>query len=239
MAHGILFVTCTARKVVAALDPTKGTLVDRIPVGAEPHELAVASNRLYVGSRRDGESSVIDANRRKRIGQLVADGKARIEGIETAVAADRGYAVDRAGQWLLAFSLESGPTLLGEASVGADPYELAVFEDAILVPGPGSGVVHEFSPDLRHGAVHHGFEQPVDVVEYEGERWVIDRSAAVLRSLSGREIDLPAGVMAAQPTPVGLILSHYDDAAISLVTLDDGVRWTHSTGEYPLGTVSI
>lgn len=235
----MLFVTCTAGDVVAVIDPIEQTLQERIAVGAEPHELAVGEDFVYVGSRRDGDISVIEPDRREVIGQLVVEGDARIEGIEMSLVAGRGYAVDRTGKRVIAFSLEPSPTIIGEASVGADPYELTVFDDAIVVPGPGSGEIHEFDRELCQRDVHHGFERPVDVVEFAGERWVIDRSATVLRSLSGRAIEIPAGAIAARPNPTGVILSHYDDAAISLVHPDYGVRWHQSTGEYPFGSLTI
>lgn len=238
-AGGLLWVTCTAGDVVAAIDPGRVELVDRVPVGAEPHELAAHGGMVYAGSRRAGTVTVIDADDREPVGEVRFGEDARIEGVATAAAPQRGFAVDRRGARVFAFSLGSNPTQLARASIGNDPYDLRVIDDALLVPARGAGVVHEFDLALRERTVHEGFDRPVDVCERNGDRWVIDRTAPLLRSLSGRSVAVPGGSIAAHACEAGVVLSHFDEGRISLVDPGDGLRWERDTGAHPFGALTI
>mgnify|MGYP000300022951 CR=1 FL=1 len=248
-ANGELFVSCTAGDALAVVDPESLTLVARIAVGAEPHEVAVSPDegRLYAGSRREGVVDVVDPAARERVGAVDVGADARVQGVAVGPEGDRGYAVDQAGARVVAFdpaavdetgAASDGP-VLGEAPVGADPYDLVVGDDRVFVPGREDGVVNEFDRDLGLAAVHEGFDRPVELFRIGGERWVLDAAAAGLRSLAGAVVDTPAPGLAATRVGDRLVVSHYDDDRISLVDVSEGPIWTAETGGYPFGSVVV
>ena len=254
-ADGDLYVSCSAGDALAVIDPAEPTLVGRIGVGAEPHELAVdpGRGRLYSGSRRDGVVDVVDTAARERVGAVDAGPDARIQGVALAPDGYRGYAVDQDGGRIVSFAPDELPAdgdsegatkgngaVLGEAPVGADPYDLVVTADRVFVPGRADGTVHELSPDLTLEAVHDGFSRPVDLVRANGRWWVLDAEAAQLRSLDGEVVDTNApGLVASRVGGGRLLVSHYDDDRISLVDVADGTVWTADTPAYPFGAVVV
>jgi len=58
-ANGELYVSCSAGDALAVIDSERLTLVDRVAVGAEPHEVAVApdGDRLYSGAAARASST--------------------------------------------------------------------------------------------------------------------------------------------------------------------------------------
>jgi len=255
-ANGELFVSCTAGDALAVVDPESLTLVTRIGVGAEPHELAVSPDerRLYAGSRRAGVVDVVDPAAHERLGAVDVGADARVQGVAVGPEGGRGYAVDQAGARVVAFDTDradetagtseetagaSDEPVLGEAAVGADPYDLVVAADRVFVPGRDDGVVHELDRDLGRAAVHEGFDRPVDLFRIGGEWWVLDAAAARLRSLSGGIVDSPASGLVATRVGDRLVVSHYDDDRVSLLDVADGPVWTAETGAYPFGSVVV
>ena len=248
-ANGELFVSCTAGDALAVVDPETLTLVARVAVGAEPHEVAVAPDgrRLYAGSRREGVVDVVDPASHERIGAVDVGADARVQGVAIGPEGARGYAVDQAGARVVAFdpaavdetgAASDGP-VLGEAPVGADPYDLVVTADRVFVPGRDDGVVHEFDRDLDRVAVHEGFARPVDLFRIGGERWVLDAGDDRLRSLGGSVVETPAPGLVATRVEDRLVVSHYDDDRISLVDVAGGTVWTAETPAYPFGSVVV
>lgn len=258
-ANGELYVSCSAGDALAAIDPVEPALVDRIGVGAEPHELAVApdGDRLYSGSRRDGAVDVVDTATHERVGAVDAGPDARVQGVALAPDGGRGYAVDQAGSRVVGFAPDAvgnsdarsdvpdepavrTDPVLGEGAVGADPYDLVVTADRVFVPGRADGTVHEFSPDLTLEAVHEGFSRPVDLFGVDGRWWVLDAGAARLRSLDGDVVDTAAPGLSAVPVGGGrLAVSHYDDDRVSLVDVADGTVWTADAPAHPFGAVVV
>ncbi len=260
-ANGELFVSCTGGDALAVVDPETLTLAARVAVGAEPHEVAVAPDerRLYAGSRREGVVDVVDPAARERLGAVDVGPDARVQGVAVGPEGARGYAVDQAGARVVAFDAEgidgrggdddteaagepddaSADPVLGEAAVGADPYDLVVTGDRVFVPGREGGVVHEFDRDLGLAAVHEGFARPVDLFRIGGERWVLDAGDDRLRSLGGSVVETPAPGLVATRAGDRLVVSHYDDDRISLVDVADGTVWTAETPAYPFGSVVV
>ncbi|WP_435073615.1 YncE family protein [Halorubrum sp. HHNYT27] len=248
-ANEELFVSCTAGDALAVVDPESLTLVDRIAVGAEPHEVAVSPDgrRLYAGSRREGVVDVVDPVAHERLGAVDVGVTARVQGVAVGPDGARGYAVDQTGARVVAFDPERAADtdspdtdpVLCEAAVGTDPYDLVVTDDRVFVPGRGDGVVHEFDRDLGLVEIHEGFARPVDLFRIDGEWWVLDAAADHLRSLAGSVVETPAPALAATRVDDRLVVSHYDDDLISLVDLADGPVWTAETPAYPFGSVVV
>ncbi|GAB7008331.1 YncE family protein [Halorubrum trueperi] len=266
VANGDLFISCSAGDALAVIDPERLTLLDRIGVGAEPHEVAVSTDgrRLYAGSRRDGVVDVVDPAARERIGSIPIGANARVQGVAIAPDGSRGYAVDQRGARVVAFDTGRGrggggdaaedgtrdagspatDAVVADAPVGADPYDLVATADRVFVPGRDDGTVHEFDPDLERVAIHDGFSRPVDLFELGSDRWVLDAGAARLRSLGGEAIETPApGLVATRvdpgDRPARLVVSHYDDDLLSLVDVESGTVWTVETPAYPFGTAIV
>jgi DNA-binding beta-propeller fold protein YncE len=192
---------------------------------------------VYVGSRGDGVVSVVDARELEEIATVLLGPDARAQGVAVHPESGTVLAVDQRNATVSAFS-EGGETVDVRRAVGEDPYELALDGDRVLVPGRGDGTVHEFDlaperpPDERlvPETVHDGFGTPVEVHAVGDERWVVDLERAVLRSLDGRSIETPAPAIAAARVGDRLLLSHYDDAAVSLVDPAEGVVWRRDPG---------
>jgi len=258
-AAGELYVSCSAGDALAVIDPSDSTLVERISVGAEPHELAVGPDerRLYSGSRRTGAIDVVDTATHDRVGAVDVGSNARVQGVALGPNGRRGYAVDQRGGRVVAFApsaAANGPLEGSDAEhvdgrpgeawkaapVGADPYDLVVTADRVFVPGRGDGTVHEFSSDLTLEAVHDGFSRPVDLFRASGRWWVLDGETARLRALDGTVVDTPAPGLAAVPVGGGrLVVSHYDDDRLSLVDVNAGTVWTAECPAHPFSAVVV
>ncbi|WP_255171286.1 YncE family protein [Natrononativus amylolyticus] len=241
-----VFVPCTAGDVVAVFDRAVTALESRIPVGAEPHEIDVCAGTGFVGSRRDGSVTVFDAATGSVRGRLALAGDARVQGVAAVEDGERTlvYAVDQRNASIVRFdvggpdqSLPAAPA--AAATVGADPYDLSILDGRLCVPGRGDGTVHELTAALEVAAVHDVGGRPTDVVGRR--RWVVDRTRPRFRSLAGDGIDVPHPSIVA--TPAGddrYVLSHYDDAAVSLVDATAGrVVWTCDTPANPFGAVIV
>ncbi|MFB6146189.1 MAG: YncE family protein [Halobacteriaceae archaeon] len=240
-----LFVPCTGGDAVAVLDPEALALDGRVLVGAEPHEMAVRDGTGYVGSRADGVVSLVDlaAGERRRDVPVppAADADvARVQGVEAGESAV--YAVDQRGAAVVALTETRGIT--GRAAVGADPYDLTVTGGRVYVPGRDAGTVHEFraDADLTPVATHDVGERPVEVVsvpDTDGP-WVLHRESPRLQSLSGPVVDLPAGGLDCHPVGPGRVLvSHYDDDAVSLVDLPGGTVDVVDAPSRPFGLLTV
>ena len=253
-AGGHLYAACSAGDALAVIDPAESRLVTRIGVGAEPHELAVDAERRYLfsGSRRDGVVDVVDTETRARVGAVAMGPEARVQGVALAPDGHRGYAVDQDGSRVIAFDPgnhgEGEPEepmdriggVRAETAIGADPYDLAVTEDRVFVPGRADGTVHELSLDLTLEAIHDGFRRPVDLFRVDDRWWVLDAEAAQLRSLDGAVVETAAPGLSAAPVGGGrLLVSHYDDDLISLVDVAEGAVWAAATPAHPFGAVVV
>ena len=253
-ADGLVFVSCSAGDALAAIDAVESTLVDRVAVGGEPHEIAVdpAGEHLYVGSRRDGVVDVVNVAARERIASVDVGEGARVQGVALSPDGSRGYAVDQRGARIAEFDPASAEVAMGdaareptpdavggEAAVGGDPYDLVATDERVFVPGREDGTVHEFGSDLTLLAVHEGFSRPVDAFRIRGDWWVLDASEARVRSLDGETVATPAPGLVATRVGDRLLVSHYDDDLVSLVDVETGPVWTAESPAYPFGSVVI
>ena len=259
-ANDELFVSCSAGDALAVVDPETLTLVDRIAVGAEPHEVAVSPDggRLYSGSRLDGVVDVVDPVAHERIGSIGIGDAARVQGVALSPDGGRGYAVDQANARVAVFGTGAGEgesagerdgagtdddpqaaRVLATAAVGGDPYDLVVAEDRVFVPGRDDGTVHEFDRDLGLREIHEGFSRPVDLFRVTGDWWVLDADDDQIRSLDGDVIETAAPGLAATRIDDRLVVSHYDADRVSLVDAEAGTVWTADSPEYPFGSVVI
>lgn len=236
---GELWVPCTAGDVVAVLDPAAFEREHRVAVGAEPHEIEIHDGFAYVGSRAEGVVSVVDTACHETVGELDLGPTARVQGVDIHPASGRGFAVDQRGARVVAFEPGSGPEQIGEVAVGADPYDIDIVGDRLFVPGRDDGVVHEFGPELRSPVVHEGFERPVAVLVSNGSHWVLDRGRDRIESLEGDTVSTPAPAIGGTVTDGGILLSHYDDGAVSLVDPREGVRWHRQAPANPFGSVVV
>lgn len=238
-ANDSLFIPCTAGDVVAVIDPVDLELEGRIAVGAEPHDIAVHDGLAYVGSRADGVVSVVDVTARETVSEVDIGPTARVQGVGVHPENGVGFAVDQCGARVVGFELGPDPEPTVEAAVGADPYDLDIRTDRLFVPGRDDGTVHEFGLDLESPVVRDGFETPVEVVTYRESRWVIDRDAARIGSLDGGTVTISAPAIGGVATDAGILLSHYDDAAVSLVDPPNGVCWQSHSPDHPFGAVVV
>jgi outer membrane protein assembly factor BamB len=238
-AAGHLFVPCTAGDVVAVIDPHTLELVTRVPVGAEPHDAVAHEARVYVGSRSEGVVSVIDASSRERRTDIDVGADARVQGVEVHPPTGRGFAVDQRGGRVVSFSLGANPGVLGEATVGANPYDLFVRDDHIYVPGRGAGTVHRLDTALNAGTVHEAFTTPTQVIRHGRREWVVDSGTDSLVSVDGARTTLPEPGFEGLSTDEGILLSHYDEGLVSLVDPGAGVVWSEPAPANPFGLLVL
>ncbi len=237
-ARSKLFVSCTAGDVVAAIDPVDVTVLARIGVGSGPHELATDDRFVYVGTRGSGTVDVIDAEALELVDRVRFGNGARVEGIAVG-RDDRLFAIDAGTERLVGLRGVPGAAEMASAPIGSDPYELAV-GDRVIVPERGDGSVATFSQELALVARNEGFQTPVDVVSVGDADWIVDRGDARLQRLdAAASIPTPAGAIRGCKTKRGILLSHYDDAAVSLVSPDAGVCWRTDTPANPFGAVVV
>lgn len=237
-----LLVPCSASDVVAVIDVTEGVLEGRVAVGAEPHDVGMAGSVAIAGSRTEGVLTVFDPVTRQVSGQFDVPNpeRARIQGVDTALAPgmDAVYAVDQAND---AVVLADARGVRDAVGVGPTPYEAVVTEERVFVAARDGETVHEFTPSLSLVEVHQTAPGPEGLVCLPEAAWVYHRASPVLCSLSGREIELPAPVLAA--TAVGdsrVVCSHYADDAISLVNTQTGsLDWTIGTPSRPFGAIVV
>ena len=236
-----LFVSCSAGDTLAVIDPSDRRVVDRISVGAEPHELAVgpSGRLLYVGSRRAGRVDVVSVPDRSTVATIDIGPEARVQGVVLGPDGERGYAVDQQGARVAAFGTNSDDTVERTAPVGANPYDLVVTDRRVYVPGRDAGTVHAFDHALTSKTVYDGFDRPVELLAHDGSWWVLDAERPLLVSLDGDAVDTPAPGLSALSTPEGLLISHYDDDRVSLVSPTTGVVWSTAVSSHPFGAVLI
>lgn len=245
-----IYVPCTAGDVVAVLDRAATTLVDRIPVGAEPHEIDIVDGIGFVGSRREGCVTVFDTASDVVRGQLsFEDGvqTSRIQGVEAIRENERMivYAIDQQNACIARFDLDDEQcdqlprAPAKSATVGSNPYELSIINERIYVPGRGDGTISELTRSLENVTVHDVGGRPTAVVGFR--RWIVDREIPRFRSLEGDEIAVPyPSISAVSVDDDRYLVSHYDDAAVSLVNVVTGqTEWTHSTPTNPFGAVIV
>lgn len=238
-----LLVPCTAGDVVAVIDAETPSLEGRVPTGAEPHDVAVAEELAIAGSRTDGVLTVFDPATRKvqHRFEVPDPDTARIQGID-GPPGDRPpatvYAVDQGNERVLQVHPDG---ISARTGVGRDPYEATVTADRVYVPSRGSDTVHEFDQVLSMAVVHETARGPEGIIVIDGVPWVYHRDAPVLSSLDGDKLTLPAPALAGTALPDGrVLLSHYDDDAISLVDVEAGaVEWTAKTPAHPFGSVVV
>lgn len=240
---GRLLVPCTAGDAVAVIDPAEPALEGRVPTGAEPHDVGRCGALAVAGSRTDGVLTVFDPETRRVVASHeVPDPRtARVQGVDAVhrtAGTEAVYAVDQGNDRVL---LADRDGVRAAAAVGPDPYEATAAPGSVFVPARGGDAVHEFAPDLSAEAVHGTAARPEGVVVVDGEPWVFHRDAPVFRSLAGAEVPLPAPALAACLLPDGrVLLSHYDDDAVSLVDPGAGtVAWTVATPARPFGAVGV
>ncbi|MFB6302477.1 MAG: hypothetical protein ABEH78_06420 [Haloferacaceae archaeon] len=242
-AAGRLLVPCTAGDAVAVIDPSTPTLEGRVPVGAEPHDVGRCGAHAIAGSRAGGVLTVFDPTTRSVVARhgVPDPGTARVQGVDRvrgAAGMAAVYAVDQGNDRVL---LADRDGVRARAAVGPDPYEATATPDRVYVPARGGDTVHEFAPDLSEGTVHETAAGPEGVVVVDGDPWVFHRDAPLLRSLDGTAVPLPAPSLAAATCPDGrVLLSHYDDDAVSLVDPAAGtVAWTVETPARPFGSAVV
>lgn len=244
-AADALFVPCTGGDATAVVDPAGFELVGRVHTGAEPHEAAAQGGHVYVGSRGDGTVTLVDAERAAagEAGSVVAtvelppgDGSARVQGVEALP--DGVVAVDQRGGRICKVGRRDG--VVASADVGSDPYEVTVTPDRVFVPGRDADTVRELDHDLAPVGRHDVGSRPTDVVVLD-RPWVVHRDDPRLVPLDGADaIELPFPAISAAPVGDDLLVSHYDDAAVSLVDVPGNrVRWTTETGGNPFGAVVV
>lgn len=238
-----VLVPCTASDAVAVIDARRASLEGRVPTGAEPHDVAVIEGGAIAGSRTDGYLTLFDPISLAVKARLeVPDpATARLQGVDTPVGdahPSSAYVVDQGNDRVL---LVGSDGVRAAANVGAEPYEATVTHRRAYVPARGTDTVHEFDPELTEAVVHDTATEPEGVVIVNGEPWVFHRGSPEIRTLGGRSVSIPAPALAATGLPDGrVLLSHYDDHAISLVDPASGdVAWTAETPEHPFGSVVV
>jgi DNA-binding beta-propeller fold protein YncE len=231
------FVPCTGGDAVAIVDLESLEHVERVAVGAEPHDAEAVGDVVYVGSRGDGTVSVLDAETATVRGTVDAASdsatQARVQGL--AAAPQSGvYAIDQTNARVVLLDDEG---VRAAASVGENPYEPVVDGDRVFVAGRNDGTVSELSLDLSSTTTHDVGGQPVDVHVVGETTWVFDRDRSDARSLDGATVDLPHPGFAAvsdPKRPARVYVSHYDDDAVSAVDLEaESVPWTQETPAKP------
>jgi hypothetical protein len=114
-----------------------------------------------------------------------------------------------------------------------------VTDQRVHVPGRDAGTVHTFDRELGSVTVHDGFDRPVDLLAADGSLWVLDAGRAELVSLTGGSVDTPAPGLAAVSVGDRLLLSHYDDSLVSLVSPTEEVVWVSEVPAHPFGAVLV
>lgn len=245
-----IYVPCTAGDVVAVLDRAATTLVDRIPVGAEPHEIDIADDVGFVGSRREGCITVFDTTNNAVLGHLSPKGvskNARVQGVKAVQDTKQTvvYAIDQRNACIARFDLDNERdyqfprTPIASVSVGADPYEFSIVDDRIYVPGRKDGTISELTRSLEVITKHAVGGIPTAVIGTR--RWIVDRETSCFRSLEDDRITVPyPSINAISVDESRYLLSHYDNSAVSLVnTKTQKTEWTTSTPANPFGAVAV
>jgi len=235
---GLVLVPCTGGDALAVIDRESLALVDRVGVGAEPHDVAVREGRAYVGSRGDGTVTVVDSAAGRALRTLDLGDGPRIQGVDAEFGGV--YAVDQAGGRI---ALLSESELIVSDMVGENPYEAAFGPENLYVAGRDDGTVTALSPDLSETTVHDVGGSPSSVVVADGTPWLLDREDARLRAVGSAEtISIPYPAFLGYVTPAGssVIVSHYDDDRVSLVDLEAGETvWTAETPSKPFEPLAL
>lgn len=235
---GRVLVPCTGGDSLAVVDRETLTLVDRIGVGREPHDVAVHAGLAFVGSRADGTISVVDPEAGRLVRTIDLGTDARVQGVDAGF--DAVYAVDQADGRV--FRLE--PTgVTATAAVGRNPYEAVVGNERLFVAGRDDGSVTVLPPDLsRTESVDVG-GRPTSILPAGERTWILDRERPTLRTIDGRrEIPLPApGFAGRLRADTGdVVVGHYDDDRVSLVsTSDSRTVWSVRTPERPFEPIVL
>jgi len=192
----------------------------------------------FVGSRVDGTVSVVDPVARHLRRTIDLGDGARIQGVDAGF--DAVYAVDQAGSRIASVT---GSGVASVATVGANPYEAAIGDDRLFVPGRDDGTVTVLDPDPSSQQRHEIGGRPWAVVMLNGDPWVLNRECAVLRALDGGtlvDVPAPAFAGAANPESDTLVVTHYDDDRVSLVApTESETVWTVETPAEPFDPLLV
>lgn len=229
---GRVLVPCTGGDSLAIIDRETLSLVDRVGVGAEPHDVAVHAGLAFVGSRTDGTVSVVDPAAGRLVRTVDLGAGARVQGVDAGFGAV--YAVDQASGRIARLNA-TGVT--ATAQVGSNPYEVVLGDERLFVAGRDDGTVTVLTPGLSVLQSVDVGGRPTSVVPVGGTPWVLNREAAELRTLDGHhriDIAAPGFTGASREDADAMVVVHYDDDRVSLVsTSESKTVWSVRTPKRP------
>ena len=235
-------VVIAAADEVAMIDPGKHSLIDEIPVGAAPAQVAAGAGAVWVANSGAGTVSRIDP-RTRTVSQTIAVGNG-----PSAVAVGLGgvWAVNTLDDTLSWISPDTHAEVK-KVPVGGGPSGVCVAAGAVWVASTYDSSILRFDPVTERNTTIHLDERPTQLACGGGSVWVASQASGSVTQVSGtsravvRRIAVGRGPSGVAWGDRALWVANTDDGTVSRVDGRRGVQTaviTLASGSNPTGVVA-
>ncbi len=204
---------------LAVIDPESNRVVDTVPTGIDPADVAADADHVWVANRGDGSVTQVDSETKAVVGTTSAD--TRVGGI--AAGADGVWIADSRGEELVRLD-PAFPSAARSIRLAPRPEELdfaavnpvAVGHDAVWVPDADGAIARVDPGSYRIADTIPVGNSPTSIATGAGGVWVAD---AIDNSVT--RIDPASANAVTAPTPVG--------QGPSAIAVGEGAVWVANT----------
>ncbi|MEP6953044.1 MAG: protein kinase [Solirubrobacteraceae bacterium] len=232
-----------AADAVAVIDPGTQSLIDEIPVGAAPAQVAAGAGAVWVANSGAGTVSRIDP-RTRTVSQTIAVGNGPGA---VAVGAGGVWVVNTLDDTLSWVSPDTHAEVK-KIPVGAGPSGVCIAAGAVWVASTYDSSILRFDPVTERTTTIHLDDQPTQLACGGGSVWAVSQASGSVTQVSATGRGAMVGRIGVGRGPSAVAWSHgalwvanTDDGTVSRVDGRRGVQTaviTLASGSYPTSLVA-